>query len=99
MSEIQETDKTMRIFALVGGIVAIIESVLKLIGAGLMPWGFGWIGSVLGLIFAVLVIALAIRPIHYTPVFLAISGIALIIFSILIGGIIVVLAAFVGAIT
>lgn len=99
MSEIQETDRTMRIVALVGGIVAISESFLVLIGAGLMAWGFGWLSGVLGIIFAILVIVLAIRPIHYTPVFLAILGIALIFFAILIGGIIVLLAAFIGAMT
>ena len=99
MSEIQETDKTMRIFALIGGIVAVIESFLELIGAGLMQYGFAILSGVLGIIFAILVIALAVRPIHYTPVFLGILGIALIFFAILIGGIIVVLAAFVGAIT
>jgi hypothetical protein len=99
MSEIQETDKTMRALSLVGGIVAIIESLLELIGQGLMPYGFGWISGVLGIIFAVLVILLAIRPIHYTPVFLGILGIALIVLAILIGGIIIVLATFIGAIT
>ena len=99
MSEIQETDKGMRIVAFIGGIVAIIESFLELVGAGLMAYGFGWISGVLGIIFAILVIALAIRPLHYTPVMLGVLGIALIVFAILIGGIIVVLAAFIGAIT
>ena len=41
MSEIQETDKGMRIVAFIGGIVAIIESFLELVGAGLMAYGFG----------------------------------------------------------
>jgi hypothetical protein len=99
MSEIQETDKTMRALSLVGGVVAIIESILELIGSGLMPYGFGWISGVLGIIFAILVVFLAIRPIHYTPVFLGILGIALIVLGILIGGIIIVLATFMGAIT
>ena len=99
MSEIQETDRGMRIIAFIGGIVAIIESFLELVGAGLMPYGFGWLSGVLGMIFAVLAIGLAIKPIHYTPVFLGILGIALICFAILIGGIIVVLATFIGAIT
>ena len=99
MSEIQETDKTMRTLSFVGGIVAIIESFLELIGQGLMPYGFGWISGVLGIIFAVLVIFLAVRPIHYTPVFLGILGIAMIVFAILIGGIIIILATFIGAIT
>ena len=99
MSEIQETDKTMRIIAFFGGIVAIIESFLELIGAGLMPYGFGVLSGILGIIFAVLTIFLAIKPIHYAPVFLGILGIALICFAILIGGIIIILATFIGAIT
>jgi hypothetical protein len=99
MSEIQETDKTMRALSLVGGIVAIIESILELIGAGLMPYGSGLLSGGLGILFAVLVIFLAIKPIHYTPVFLGILGIALIVFAILIGGIIVLLATFMGALT
>ena len=99
MSEIQETDKTMRTLCLVGGIVAIIESILELIGAGLMPYGSGLLSGGLGILFAVLVIFLAIKPIHYTPVFLGILGIALIVFAILIGGIIVLLATFMGALT
>ncbi|MFX0028378.1 MAG: hypothetical protein ACFE8B_04170 [Candidatus Hermodarchaeota archaeon] len=99
MSEIQETDKTMRVFALIGGIVAIIESFLELVGAGLMQYGSGLLSGILGIIFAILVIALAIRPLHYTPVMLGVLGIALIFFAILIGGIIVLLATFIGAIT
>ncbi len=99
MSEIQETDKTMRALSLVGGIVAIIESILELIGAGLMQYGSGLLSGGLGILFAVLVIFLAIKPIHYTPVFLGILGIALIVFAILIGGIIVLLATFMGALT
>jgi len=99
MSEIQETDKTMRALALCGGIIAIIESILELIGAGLMPYGFDVLSGVLGLLFAVLVIFLAIRPIHYTPVFLGILGIALIVLAVLIGGIVILLATFMGALT
>jgi len=99
MSEIQETDKTMRALSLVGGIVAIIESILELIGAGLMQYGSGLLSGGLGILFAVLVIFLAIKPIHYTPVFLGILGIALIVFAVLIGGIIVLLATFMGALT
>jgi hypothetical protein len=99
MSEIQETDKVMRVVSIIGGIVAIVESFLELTGSGLMGWGFGWISGVLGIIFAVLIIFLGIRPIHYTPVFLGILGILLIVFAILIGGIIVLAATFIGAVS
>ncbi|HEA71170.1 hypothetical protein LCGC14_0727740 [marine sediment metagenome] len=99
MSEIQATDKFMRILAIVGGIIAIVESFLELIGFGLMPWGFNWISGLLGLLFAVLAILLGFKPIHYAPVILGILGILLIVFGILIGGIIIFLAAFMGALS
>ncbi|MFX1374515.1 MAG: hypothetical protein ACFFA0_01770 [Promethearchaeota archaeon] len=99
MSEIQETDKTMRILAMFGGVVAIIESILQFMDFEIIDYGFGIIDGVLGLIFAVIVIFLSIKPIHYTPVFLGILGILLLIFSILIGGIIVIFATFIGGIT
>ncbi|MFX1345219.1 MAG: hypothetical protein ACFFAI_08920 [Promethearchaeota archaeon] len=100
MSEIQETDKTMRAIAMVGGIIAFIESILQFMGTQVLSYGFGkYVDGVLGIIFAILVILLSIRPIHYTPVFLSILGVLLIVFSILIGGIFVLLAAFIGAIS
>ena len=99
MSEIQETDKSMRAIAMVGGIIAIIESILQFTGFQILSYGFGVIDGILGLIFAVLVIFLSIRPIHYTPAFLGILGILLMVFSILAGGIIVILATFLGAIS
>jgi len=103
MSEIQESDKFMRIAAIIGGIVAIVESFLELIGFGLMPWGFpwgfDWISGLLGLLFAVLAILLGYKPIHYAPVLLGVLGILLLIFGILIGGIIVLIAALIGAVS
>ncbi len=99
MSEIQETDKTMRAIAMVGGIVAFLESILQFMGVEVLDYGNDMLSGILGLIFAVLVILLSIRPIHYTPAFLGILGIALIVFSILLGGIIVIFATFLGAIS
>lgn len=100
MSELQETDKVMRVFAIIGGIVSIIESILVITGTRIMPydpWGI-W-GLVLSLLASILVIGLGIRPIHYTPTFLGILGVGLIVCAVLIGGIIVLLATFVGAIS
>ncbi|MHA2036491.1 MAG: hypothetical protein ACW98X_08660 [Promethearchaeota archaeon] len=99
MSEIQETDKIMRVVAIFGGIVAVVESFIELIGFGFWPWGFGWISGLLGILFAVLAILLGIRPIHYAPVFIGILGILLIVFAILIGGIIVLIATLIGALS
>ena len=101
MSELQETDKTMRGVAIIGGIIAFVESILALTGAGLVDFGIATdlINGILGIIFAVVVIFLGIKPIRYTPVFLGILGILLIVFGILIGGIFVLLGTFIGAIS
>jgi len=99
MSEIQETDKTMRALAMVGGIIAFIESILQFMGVEVLDYGNNILSGILGIIFAVLVIFLSIRPIHYTPAFLGILGILLIVFSILVGGIFVIFATFLGAIS
>ncbi len=99
MSEIQKSDKVMRITAIIGGVVAIVESFYELIGPGLMPYGFFILSGLLGLLFAGLVILLGLRPIHYAPVFFGFLGILLLIFAILIGGIIVLIAALIGGVS
>ena len=99
MSEYQETDKAMRIMAVVGGIISIVEAIMILISSGLMPWGFGILGGVFGLILALVAIFLGYKPIHYTPFILGVIGVVLIVFAVLIGGIIILLAAFFGLIS
>ena len=99
MSEIQETDVVMRIAAIASGIIVLIEAVLKIAGVSLAIWGWGAIGGAVALLLAILVILLGIRPIHYTPVFLGILGVSIIIFGVVIGGIIILVATFLGAIT
>jgi len=98
MSEIQETDLVMRITAIASGIVVLIEAVLKIMGTEILFW-WGWIGGAVAFGLAILVILLGIRPIHYTPVFLGILGVGIIFFGVLIGGIIVIIATILGAIT
>ncbi len=99
MSEVQETDLLMRIMAIAGGIVALIEAILKIMTVEIAVWGWGWIGGAVVLILAFLVILLGIKPIHYTPVFLGILGVGIIFFGVLIGGIAVLIATILGAIT
>ena len=99
MSEYQETDKAMRIMAVVGGIIGLVEAIMMLVGSGLMPYGYGILGGVLGLILALVAIFLGIKPIHYTPFILGVIGVVLIVFGVLIGGIIVLLATFIGLIS
>jgi hypothetical protein len=88
----------MRIVAIAGGIIALIESLLHLIGI-LEFWSFGWVIELIAVILAILPILLGLKPIHYTPTFLGGIGLFLIIFSVFIGGIVVFLAAIIGAIT
>jgi len=99
MSEIQETDIVMRVAAIGSGVVALIEAFLKIINVEIAVWGWGWIGGLVALFLSILVILLGIRPIHYTPVFLGILGVGIIFFGVLIGGIAVIVATFLGAIT
>ena len=99
MSEIQETDIMMRIAAIASGIIVLIEAVLKIASISVAPWGWGGIGGAVALLLAVLVILLGIKPIHYTPVFLGILGVSIIFFGVLIGGIIIIFATILGAIT
>jgi hypothetical protein len=96
MSKVEESDKGMRVIAIIGGIIAIIEAILILTGNGLMSYGFGMIGTILIFVFAIITIVLGIRPIRGTPFFLAVLGILLIVFASLIGGIFILLATFIG---
>lgn len=98
MSEIQETDKLMRIMAIGSGIIVFVESVLQFFNLSILAWG-GWIGGLVGILLAICVIFLGIRPIHYTPVILGVIGVVLIIFAVLLGGIAVLLATFIGAVS
>ena len=99
MSEYQETDKAMRFMAVVGGVIGLVEAIMILVGSGLMPYGFGILGGVFGLILAFVAFFLGIKPIHYTPFILGVIGVVLIVFGVLIGGIVVLLATFFGAIS
>jgi hypothetical protein len=96
MSKVEESDKGMRVIAIIGGIIAIVEAILIIAGNPLMSYGFGVIGTILIFIFAIITIVLGIRPIRGTPLFLAVLGILLIVFASLIGGIFVLLAMFIG---
>lgn len=97
-SKLQESDTFMRVVAVGGGIVALIESLLHLLNI-FQFWDFGWIIEVIAIVLAILPILLGLKPIHYTPTFLGGIGLFLIIFSVLIGGIIVFIASLIGAFT
>ncbi|MFW9900785.1 MAG: hypothetical protein ACFFDY_05795 [Candidatus Thorarchaeota archaeon] len=97
-SELQRSDKVMCFVALVGGIIALVETLLHMIDL-LEFWSFNIITEVIALVLAIIAILLGIKPIQYTPTILTVIGILLIIFGSWIGGIIVLLAAILGIIT
>ncbi|MFW9826048.1 MAG: hypothetical protein ACFFEY_00315 [Candidatus Thorarchaeota archaeon] len=97
-SKLQASDKVMCIVAITGGIVAFIETLLHMIGV-LEFWSFGIIFEVVAIIISLLVILIGFKPIQYTPSFLIVFGIILIIFASFIGGIIVLLAGVIGALS
>lgn len=88
----------MRVVAIAGGIIAFIESILHLMNL-FEFWTFGWVIELIAVGLAILPILLGLKPIHYTPTFLGIIGLALIIFSVFVGGIIVFLASIIGAVS
>jgi hypothetical protein len=97
-SKLEASDKFMRIVAIAGGVIALIESILHAINI-FEFWSFGWVIELIAIILAILPILLGMKPIQYTPTFLGIIGLFLIIFSVFIGGIVVLLAGIIGAIT
>lgn len=96
---VQASDVLMRVCAIGGGFVGIVESILIIVGSGLMPWNFGWISIVIGILLAIAALALGIKPVHYTPLLLGIICVGLIILGILFGGIIVLVATIFGALS
>jgi hypothetical protein len=99
MSKLQESDVLMRIMAIASGIIVLIEAVLKIMTVEIAFWGWGWMGGAIALILAIFVILLGIKPIHYTPVFLGFLGVGIIVCGVLIGGIAVLIACIIGAMT
>ena len=97
-SELQRSDKVMCFVALVGGIIALVETLLHMIDL-LEFWSFNITTEVIAVVLAIIATLLGIKPIHYTPTILTVIGILLIIFGSWIGGIIVLLAAVLGIIT
>ena len=99
-SELQRSDKVMCFVAIVGGIIALVETLLHMINLlETISWSFGIIFEVIALVLALLTILIGIKPIHYTPTFLTVFGILIFVFGSWIGGIIVLLAGVLGAIT
>jgi hypothetical protein len=96
---VQASDITMRICAIGGGFVGIVEAIYIFIGSRLMPYGFGWISGVIGILLAIAALALGIKPFDYVQFLFGVIGITLIVLGLLIGGIIVLIAAIFGFIS
>lgn len=97
-SKLQASDKLMCVVAIIGGVIALIESIIQLIGI-FRFWSFGLYIDIVAVILAIIVILLGIKPIHYTPTILGVLGILLIIFGCWIGGIVILLATLIGALS
>ncbi len=97
-SKLQSTDKVMCTVALIGGIIALIESTLHLVNL-FEIWSLGLYFEIAAVILAIIVILLGFKPIHYTPAILIIISIFLIIFASIIGGGIILLAGVIGALS
>ncbi len=96
---VQASDVAMRVSAIIGGFVGIVEAIFIFIGERLVPYGFGWISGVIGILLAIAALSIGIKPIHYAPFLLGLIGVPLIILGLLIGGIIVLVATFFGLIS
>ncbi|TFF69452.1 MAG: hypothetical protein EU516_00630 [Promethearchaeota archaeon] len=99
MGDVQKTDKLMRIMAIITGIIALGESILKLFNISILQYDFGLIGGLICIILSIFVIFLGIKPITHTPAILGVIGILIIIFGVLLGGLAILLAAFIGALS
>lgn len=95
-------EKIMKILAIIGGILALLEGILGFFGAAFSVfWGFPIIGPIIAIILGIVVILSVIRsgnPIPFTWIVLLILGILVIIFGSLLGGILVLIAGILGLI-
>ena len=83
----------VRLLAILGGIIAIIEAIITVIGVRIYrTFYYHWILGIFALIFAILVLLATFRPdnpIPYHWIILIIFGILLIVCGSLIGGVLV----------
>ncbi len=92
----------MKILAIIGGILALLESILSLVGRAftvlIHPAGM-IVSAIVGIILGLVVILACVKPenpIPFNAILFLILGILIIIFSSLIGGILVLVAGILG---
>ena len=92
-----------KLLAIIGGIVALIEAILSLTrGKGIVDLNFGLVNNIIAAIIAIILAIIVLlsalkpnKPIPFNAILLIILGIVMIIFSSLIGGILVLIAGIV----
>jgi hypothetical protein len=86
----------VKLLAIFGGIIAIIEAILTLAGRSIQRYyNLGWIAAIIAIIFGILVLFSVFKPdnpIPYNWIYLIVFGIVIIICGSLIGGILVLIA-------
>ncbi|MFW9879860.1 MAG: hypothetical protein ACFFG0_42850 [Candidatus Thorarchaeota archaeon] len=95
-----EYERIAQILAILGGIVALIEAIMSLAGGrGIVEYDLGLvnrvIAAIIAIVLAIIVLLSALKPdnpIPFNGILLIILGIVMIIFSSLIGGILVLIA-------
>ena len=88
---------TMRFLAALGGIFALIEAILGLDQR--RPEDFNVVSTVIAMVLAVIILVSVVRPENPSPLnwmVCVVLGIAMIVYSSLVGGILVLVAGFVG---
>ena len=92
----------MKILAMLGGIIGIIESIAGFFGWGFWGWGYPIVWPIIGIILSILVLLSVYRPgnpIPYNGIVLLIFGILMIVLSTAnIGGILTLVAGILGII-
>ena len=86
----------VKLLALLGGIITIIEAIFSLFGRSVQRYyNLGWIAAIIAIIYGILVLFSVFKPdnpIPYNWIYLIVFGIVIIICGSLIGGILVLIA-------
>jgi len=94
-------DQIMKLLAIIGGIIALIDALLSFFGLSFSSgyWGYSIVWPIIAIILAILVILSVVqpgKPLPFTGIVLLIMGILIIIFGSWIGGVLVLIAGILG---
>ncbi len=89
-------EDVVKLLAILGGIITIIEAILSFEGRSVQKYyNLGWIAAIIAIIFGILVLFSVFKPdnpIPYNWIYLIVFGIVIIVCGSLIGGILVLIA-------